>query len=183
MLLRSRAACGRRQGVPGRRVTPKAPLGPTWKEGQAGPKRRPQPFSRILTAWRGCMKSGSRVVFRYSSTHVKEIPDRSFRRRMEIHRASPARPQRAWTAQDPRSSRDPQRHLLPAEERMSVAHAASRLPSLAHRLSLLQDLAHRVGTWERINRSLLERLRLRLKRDPQPSAGVVDSQGRSRAPR
>ena len=32
------------------------------------------------------------------------------------------------------------------------------------------------GTWERINRSLLERLRLRLKRDTQPSAGVVDSQ-------
>ena len=37
--------------VSGRRVTPKAPLGPTWKEGQAGPRCRPQPFSRILTAW------------------------------------------------------------------------------------------------------------------------------------
>jgi hypothetical protein len=36
-----------------RRVTPKAPLGPTWKEGQASPRRRPQPFSRILTAWKG----------------------------------------------------------------------------------------------------------------------------------
>jgi putative transposase len=33
------------------------------------------------------------------------------------------------------------------------------------------------GTWERINRSLRERLlRVRLKRDPQPSAGIVDSQ-------
>src|ERR687893_2757448 len=32
------------------------------------------------------------------------------------------------------------------------------------------------GTWEKINRSILERLRVRLKRDPQPSAGVVDSQ-------
>ena len=39
------------------------------------------------------------------------------------------------------------------------------------------------GTWERINRALRERLRVRLKRDPQPSAGVVDSQGRSRVPR
>jgi putative transposase len=39
------------------------------------------------------------------------------------------------------------------------------------------------GTWERINRAIRERLRVRLKRDPQPSAGVVDSQGRSRAPR
>ena len=32
------------------------------------------------------------------------------------------------------------------------------------------------GTWERINRAIRERLRIRLKRDPQPSAGVVDSQ-------
>src|SRR5215216_5978180 len=39
------------------------------------------------------------------------------------------------------------------------------------------------GTWERINRAIRERLRVRLKRDPQPSAGVVDSQGRSRVPR
>jgi transposase len=31
------------------------------------------------------------------------------------------------------------------------------------------------GTWESINRVLRERLRVRLKRDPQPSAGVVDS--------
>ena len=32
------------------------------------------------------------------------------------------------------------------------------------------------GTWERINRAIRERLRVRLKRDPQPGAGVVDSQ-------
>jgi putative transposase len=37
-------------------------------------------------------------------------------------------------------------------------------------------MALREGTWERINRALRERLRVRLKRDPQPSAGVVDSQ-------
>jgi hypothetical protein len=43
-------------------------------------------------------------------------------------------------------------------------------------------MALREGTWEKINRSIRERLRVRLKRDPQPSAGVVDSQGRSRAP-
>ena len=36
------------------------------------------------------------------------------------------------------------------------------------------------GTWERINRAIRERLRVRLKRNPQPSAGIVDSQGRSR---
>jgi transposase len=32
------------------------------------------------------------------------------------------------------------------------------------------------GTLERINRAIRERLRVRLNRDPQPSAGVVDSQ-------
>jgi putative transposase len=32
------------------------------------------------------------------------------------------------------------------------------------------------GTWERINRAIRERLRVRLSRDPQPSAGIVDSQ-------
>ena len=32
------------------------------------------------------------------------------------------------------------------------------------------------GTWERINRAIRKRLRVRLNRDPQPSAGVVDSQ-------
>jgi putative transposase len=32
------------------------------------------------------------------------------------------------------------------------------------------------GTWERINQVIRQRLRVRLKRDPQPSAGIVDSQ-------
>jgi hypothetical protein len=42
--------------------------------------------------------------------------------------------------------------------------------------ALIQKMAHREGTWERINRAIRERLRVRLKRDPQPSAGIVDSQ-------
>jgi putative transposase len=32
------------------------------------------------------------------------------------------------------------------------------------------------GTWESINRAIRERLRVRLQRNPQPSAGIVDSQ-------
>ena len=57
-----------------------------------------------------------------------------------------------------------------------MAPASPRLPQMAHRLPLLQKMALREGTWERINRAIRERLRVRLKRDPQPSAGVVDSQ-------
>ncbi len=47
---------------------------------------------------------------------------------------------------------------------------------MAHRLALLQDLAHGDGTWERINLALRERLGVRLGREPQPSAAIVDSQ-------
>ena len=32
------------------------------------------------------------------------------------------------------------------------------------------------GTWEQLHAALRHRLRVRLKRDPQPSAGIVDSQ-------
>src|SRR5215204_5561621 len=129
------------------------------------------------------MKSGPPVVIHYSSTHEKTISNKSSRCRMELYRASHASPQRAWTSQDPQSSRDPERRLLPPKERLPVAPAPARLPQVAHRLPLLQTMALREGTWERINRAIRERLRVRLGRDPQPSAGIVDSQGRSRAPR
>ncbi len=36
------------------------------------------------------------------------------------------------------------------------------------------------GTWERMHAALRKRVRVRLKRDPQPSAAIVDSQSRSR---
>jgi hypothetical protein len=122
------------------------------------------------------MKSGPRVVIHYSSTHEKALPNRSIRCRMEIHSASLTRPQGAWTPQNPQSSRDPRRHLLRAKERMPVAPAPPRLPQVANRLLVLQEMALRVGTWETINRVIRERLRVRLQRDPQPSAGIVDSQ-------
>src|SRR5215217_511321 len=127
------------------------------------------------SAWRSCMKSGSRRVFRYSSTHEKVLPDGFIRCRMELHRASFAHPHRTWTAEDPQSPRDPERRLLPPKERLPVATASARLPQVAHRLPLLQEMALD-GTWERINRAIRERLRVRLGRDPQPSAGIVDSQ-------
>jgi putative transposase len=42
--------------------------------------------------------------------------------------------------------------------------------------SLLQDVALRVGTWEKINATLRQRIRTRAGRDPQPSAGILDTQ-------
>ena len=121
------------------------------------------------------MKSGPRRVFRYSSTHEKALPDGSFRRRMELHRASPARPQRIRTAQDPQSSRDPERlfYLLKSGcQWRLLPHDFPRWPTVYHYFRTWRM----DGTWERINRAIRERLRVRLKRDPQPSAGVVDSQ-------
>ncbi len=57
-----------------------------------------------------------------------------------------------------------------------MAYASARLPSVAHRLPLYFREWRIDGTWERINRAIRERLRVRLKRDPQPSAGIADSQ-------
>src|SRR5215208_4960315 len=86
------------------------------------------------SAWRGCMKSGSRRVFRYSSRYEKALPDGSFRCRMELHQAPSPRAQGPWTAADPRSSRDPERHLLHLEERLCLAATSPRLPALGDRL-------------------------------------------------
>jgi hypothetical protein len=66
--------------------------------------------------------------------------------------------------------------LLPAEERMSVASVAARLPLRWPTVYHYFRKWRIDGTWERVDRALRERLRVRLKRDPQPSAGVVDSQ-------
>ncbi len=57
-----------------------------------------------------------------------------------------------------------------------MAPAAARLPSMAHPVYWYFRKWRIDGTWERINRAIRERLRVRLKRDPQPTAGIVDSQ-------
>jgi hypothetical protein len=49
----------------------------------------------------------------------------------------------------------------------------SQSKSIAWILSIIRIAGE---LWERVNRAIRERLRVRLKRDPQPSAGVVDSQ-------
>ena len=57
-----------------------------------------------------------------------------------------------------------------------MALGSSRLPTLAQRLSLLQAVPPGDGTWERMHAALRQRVRVRLERNPQPSAGIVDSQ-------
>ncbi len=57
-----------------------------------------------------------------------------------------------------------------------MAVVAARVPALEDRPRLVQEVALRVGTRERPNAELRGRLRCRLGRDPNPSAGIVDSQ-------
>jgi transposase len=84
----------------------------------------------------------------------------------------------AWRPpQQVADARDPKCHLQPLEKRLPVvAHASARVSAVVHGASLFQDVAQREGTWERINAVLRERIRLRGGREPQPSAGVLDTQ-------
>ena len=74
----------------------------------------------------------------------------------------------------------PLREILPAIFYIVRSGCAWRL--LHHEFAPWKTVHHyfRIwrldGTWERLHTALRERLRVRLKRDPQPSAGIVDSQ-------
>jgi putative transposase len=57
-----------------------------------------------------------------------------------------------------------------------MAPAPQPLSSVAHTVYHYFRRWRLDGTWESINRAIRERLRVRLKRDPQPGAGIVDSQ-------
>ena len=129
------------------------------------------------SAWRDCMKSGSRVVIRYSSRYEKTLPDGPFRCRMELHRTPHARPQGTWPAEDPQPSRDPERRLLPPKERLPVvATHAPRLPQVVHRLPLLQEMAFRRHLGACQSSSARTPTGTLKARSFKPSAGVVDSQ-------
>src|SRR5215218_4748787 len=76
----------------------------------------------------------------YAPEHEKELPNRSYRRRMGGHRAPYSGRQQAGTTEDPRLARDPKRRLLPPEERMPLAATAKRLSALGNRLQLVQEM-------------------------------------------
>src|SRR5829696_10236255 len=95
---------------------------------------------------------------------------------MALYQPSPARARLSRSPQATRLAADPRCRLLRPEERLSLAHAAPRVPAVEDRLRLVQEMALREGTWERLNAALRERVRARSVRNPQPSAGIVDSQ-------
>jgi putative transposase len=116
------------------------------------------------------------VVVRYSSTHEKPLPHGSLPRGMEVHRTSHTNALGARTAEDSQPARDSKRDLLRLKKRLPVAHAPARLSPMGPTVYHYFRKWRIDGTWEKINRAIRERLRARLKRNPQPSAGIADSQ-------
>jgi putative transposase len=112
----------------------------------------------------------------YASPHgEKEIPHGSVRRRMALHRPASSRAHRTRTPQASWLTA-----ILDAVFYVLKSGCPWRLlPTDFPPWKTIYDWFRRwrlVGTWERLNAELRERLRCRLGRDPLPSAGVVDSQ-------
>src|SRR5215211_3488393 len=88
---------------------------------------------------------------------------------------APPGPKATRTPTRPQPSRDPQRGLLRPEERLPVRMLPRELPPW--RTVFHYFRTWRIdGTWEGMNRAMRRRLREELGRDPEPSAGIVDSQ-------
>lgn len=81
----------------------------------------------------------------------EDVSDRSFRRGVQTHRATPTYRKPARAPQDSQSARHLECRLLRPEEWLSVAALAPRVPTLEDRLPLVvPSLAYRRGTWERL---------------------------------
>src|ERR687895_2699201 len=112
----------------------------------------------------------------YASSHEKEIPHRSLRRRMEVLRALHQGYQQTRTSEDIQFAPCPRRHLLRLKEWLPLEAIAPRVPPLESCLLLVQEMAHRrhlrtvkCGVARAPARALGEKC-------PTPSAGIVDSQ-------
>ena len=75
-------------------------------------------------------------------------------------------------------ARDHQRHLLRSKEWLFMAVASPRLRTPWRSVYHYFRQFRLDGTWERLHAALRERVRVRLKRDPQPSAGIVETASR-----
>src|SRR5215203_7011649 len=117
------------------------------------------------------------VIVAYAPHHGKqEIPHRSVRRRMALHRPASSQTRRGWG----RPRLHGLRAILDAVFYILKSSCPWRLlPRDFPPWKTVYDWFRRWridGTWERLNAELRERLRVRLGRAPNPSAGIVDSQ-------
>jgi transposase len=121
----------------------------------------------VESSFRDCPKRCLERVARYSTEHEKSIPNRPLRCRMVLHRAPPPSTQ---------SPRTPQLHTL--REILNaifyIARSGCQWRLLPHDFPPWKTVHHYLrtwrkdGPWERVHAALRERLRVRLKRDPQP---------------
>src|SRR5918994_1645559 len=95
---------------------------------------------------------------------------------MGVHRAPYSGSQQARTTENPRHPHNPRRHLLRLEEWLRLAATSPRLRTPWETAYWWFRRWRVDGTLERLNAALRERLRVRLGRNLQPSAGIVDSQ-------
>ena len=108
--------------------------------------------------------------------HEKSIPNRPCRYRVGVHRSALAGPRKRRATSPPQLARDPRRHLLPLEERLPLPAFAPRLRTPWQTVYHYFRAWRLDGVWERVHAALRQRVRVRLQRVPQPSAGIVDSQ-------
>jgi putative transposase len=92
----------------------------------------------------------------------QEIPHGPVRRRMALHRPSPARAHRTRTPQAARPEGDPGRRLLRAQERLPLAVVAEGLRTPWKTVYDWFRGWRIDGTWQRLNAELRGRLRRRL---------------------
>src|SRR5215217_6862620 len=104
------------------------------------------------------------------------LPHGFVRRRMALHQSASARTHGTRTSQASQLKSDPRRRLL---RPLKSGCPWRLLPKDFPPWKTVYDWFSGdggYGTWERLNAELRERLRSRLGRNPNPSAGIVDSQ-------
>jgi hypothetical protein len=106
----------------------------------------------------------------------QEIPYGSVRRRMALHPPTSSRAYRAWAPQASRPEGDPRRRFLRAKEWLPLAMLTEGLPAVEDRLRLVQKVALRRYLRTPECRAASAPTTPAWQRDPNPSAGVVDSQ-------
>ena len=112
--------------------------------------------------------------------HEQIVPNRSYRRRVGVHLSALAGPRKRRA-----TSFYSLREILDAIFYVLKSGCAWRL--LPHDFPLWKLLCHHFrfwrlgGTWEGMHSALRERVRVRLKSNPQPSAAIVDMSGNSYA--